>query len=50
MVIHMLIYILMSMAGKSLGLMAGCVFTDINVANGAIPMVIMPLMLFSGFY
>ena len=30
--------------------MAGCIFNDKKVAAGVLPLIIMPLMLFSGFF
>jgi ABC-type multidrug transport system permease subunit len=30
--------------------MGGCMFKDVKVASGVLPMFIMPLMLFSGFF
>jgi len=49
-VINIFVYILMSLAGNSIGLMGGSMFSDVKVASGVIPMFIMPLMLFSGFF
>jgi ABC-type multidrug transport system permease subunit len=49
-VINCLIYCLLSLAGNSFGLMGGCMFKDVKVASGVLPMFILPLMLFSGFY
>jgi len=49
-VIHIFICILMSLAGNSVGLMGGAMFTDVKVASGVLPMFIMPMMLFSGFF
>lgn len=33
-----------------IGLMAGCLFTDIKAAMGILPMLVMPIILFSGFF
>lgn len=30
--------------------MAGCMFTDVKAASGFLPVVLMPLVIFSGFY
>ena len=47
---HILVYILLALAGHSVGLMAGCMFKDVKTASGLLPMILMPLVLFSGFY
>ena len=47
---HIFIAILLSLCGNSLGLMAGCAFNDIKVATSIVPMVLMPLIIFSGFF
>jgi ABC-type multidrug transport system permease subunit len=39
-----------SLAGNSFGLMVGSLFSDPKVASGIMPLMILPLMLFSGFY
>lgn len=49
-VLHLFIYSLLSLCGNSLGLMGGCMFKDVKVAAGVVPMIIMPLVLFSGFF
>lgn len=41
---------MISMSGNSVGLMGGCMFQDIKVAVGILPVFLMPLILFSGFY
>jgi len=46
----MIIFVLQSLAGNSIGLMAGCVFKDVKVASGFLPAILMPLILFSGFF
>lgn len=46
----MFVFVLLSLAGNSIGLMGGCFFKDVKVAAGVIPMIVMPLMLFSGFF
>lgn len=33
-----------------MGLIGGCMFKDVKVAAGVVPMFIMPLILFSGFF
>ena len=47
---HILICILTCLNGNSMGLMAGCAFNDIKVANSILPLVLMPLIIFSGFF
>ena len=49
-VTHLFIAVLMSLCGNSIGLMAGCAFKDVKVATGIVPMVLMPLIIFSGFF
>jgi ABC-type multidrug transport system permease subunit len=56
-VINIIICILLGMSGNSfgiykcnLGLMASCMFRDVKTAAGFLPVVIMPFVLFSGFY
>lgn len=49
-VINIFICILLGLSGNSCGLMAGSMFQDVRTAAGMLPMVIMPLVLFSGFY
>ena len=48
--IHLFVFILLSIAGNSLGLIGGCMFKDVKVASAIVPMFIMPLILFSGFF
>lgn len=43
------ICILLGLAGNSIGLLAGSFFKDFKSAVGTLPMVLMPLILFSGF-
>ena len=57
-VINIIICILLGMSGNSfgillyltIGLMTGCMFNDVKSAAGFLPVVIMPFVLFSGFY
>jgi ABC-type multidrug transport system permease subunit len=49
-ILHFLIFCLLSLAGNSIGLIGGCMFKDVKVASGVLPIFIMPLVLFSGFY
>ena len=44
-----LVTVMSSFAGVSLGLLCGCLFSDINVAVGTAPMMVIPFMLFSGY-
>lgn len=48
--IHLLVSILISLNGNSIGLMAGCAFNDIKVATSMVPMFLLPLTIFSGFF
>lgn len=41
---------LCSFAGNSFGLLASSFFSDPKVASGLVPLIVLPLMLFSGFY
>jgi len=47
---YYLIAILQGFSGSSLGLMGGAMFSDPKVATGVVPMLLMPFMLFAGFY
>lgn len=49
-VAHIFIAILTCLNGNSIGLMAGCVFNEIKVATSIVPMVLLPLIIFSGFF
>ncbi|CAD8112607.1 unnamed protein product [Paramecium primaurelia] len=49
-IINIIICILLGLSGNSFGLMAGCMFTDVKAASGFLPVVLMPLVIFSGFY
>ena len=40
----------MSFNGNSLGIMAGCIFSNIKISIAVTPMLIIPFMLFGGFY
>jgi|JI61114C2RNA_FD_contig_61_1897845_length_1879_multi_4_in_0_out_0_2 hypothetical protein len=48
--LFLLVSFLCSLAGNSLGFLTGSFFTDAKVAFGMLPMIVLPLMLFSGFY
>lgn len=55
--IHIFICILLFLCANSMGidliysgLMAGCGFSDVKAATSITPMVLMPLILFSGFF
>ena len=50
MVVHFVVITLLGLAGNSVGLMGGCIFKDPKVASGVVPMFIMPMILFSGFF
>jgi hypothetical protein len=49
-VAHIFIAILTCLNGNSIGLMAGCAFNEIKVATSIVPMVLLPLIIFSGFF
>ncbi|CAD8179154.1 unnamed protein product [Paramecium octaurelia] len=49
-VIHIFVAILTCLNGNSMGLMAGCAFNDIKVATSIVPLVLLPLIIFSGFF
>jgi hypothetical protein len=42
--------ILMEFVGGGLGLFTGCLFSNVEVAVAILPMIILPLMVFSGFF
>jgi hypothetical protein len=48
--INLFIFFLLSFAGNSVGLMAGCLFNDVKVAAGILPMFVMIFVLFGGFF
>ena len=41
---------LVSLSGNSFGLLVGSLFSDAKVASGLLPLIVLPLVLFSGFY
>ncbi|CAD8042834.1 unnamed protein product [Paramecium primaurelia] len=47
---HIFIAVLTCLNGNSIGLMAGCAFNDIKAATGFVPLALLPLFAFSGFY
>jgi hypothetical protein len=49
-VAHIFIAIVTCLNGNSIGLMAGCAFSDIKAATGFVPLALLPLFAFSGFY
>lgn len=44
------IFFLVSFAGNSLGLLIGCMVSDVKLVTVLMPIVILPFILFSGFY
>ena len=44
------ICMLMAFNGNSLGIMTGCMFNDAKVSMAIMPLIIIPFMLFGGFY
>ncbi|CAK84666.1 unnamed protein product (macronuclear) [Paramecium tetraurelia] len=49
-IINILVCILLGLSGNSMGLMVGSMLSDARNASGIIPVVLMPLIAFSGFY
>jgi hypothetical protein len=49
-VLNLFIYVLLSLCGNSIGLWAGCIFNDPKVATSLMPLFVMPIVLFSGFF
>lgn len=45
-----LVKVLLDNCGASLGIFVSCIFNDIAIAMNVMPMVILPLMVFSGFF
>ncbi|KAL6757501.1 ABC-2 type transporter-domain-containing protein [Haematococcus lacustris] len=45
-----LILVLVDNSGTAIGIFVSCLFADINVALAVMPMFLMPLMIFSGFF
>jgi ABC-type multidrug transport system permease subunit len=48
--IFLLICVLESLCGNALGLSLGAMFSNVRIATALMPMIFIPLMLFSGFY
>lgn len=48
-IIYLLVLICLSYAGVSMGILCGCIFSDIQVAVSAAPLAVIPFMLFGGF-
>ncbi len=48
--LSMLIVVLMGFVGNAIGIMGGSSFKDVKVATGILPVLIMPFMLFGGFF
>ena len=49
-ILNIFICMMLGLSGNSCGLMAGAIFKDSKVALGVVPMVLMPVILFSGFW
>ncbi|CAD8191656.1 unnamed protein product [Paramecium pentaurelia] len=49
-VIHIFVCVLLGISGNSMGLMVGTMLSDSKNASGIIPLVLMPLIAFSGFF
>ena len=49
-IINIFICMMLGLSGNSCGLMAGAMFKDAKVAASVVPMIIMPIVLFSGFW
>lgn len=50
MIAHLFISILCCLNGNGMGLMAGAAFNDIKVATSIVPLILLPLTIFSGFF
>jgi hypothetical protein len=48
--LHFLIYCLIAFSGSSLGMLLGSVILDPKSVSAVMPIVILPVILFSGFY
>jgi len=48
--LHYLIFILMGLCGSSLGLLIGSVVLDAKSISAVVPLLLMPIVLFSGFF
>jgi len=48
--IHCLVFFLMSFNGASLGLLLGSVILDEKSVSSVVPIIILPIILFSGFF
>ncbi len=48
--VHYLISVLMGLCGSSLGLFLGSVILDEKSVSAVIPLVLLPIILFSGFF
>lgn len=48
--IHVLVFALMSFNGASLGLLIGSVILDPKSVSAVVPILLLPLILFSGFF
>ena len=48
--IHCLVFFLMAFVGASLGLLLGSVILDAKSVSAVVPLVILPVILFSGFF
>ncbi|CAD8074209.1 unnamed protein product [Paramecium primaurelia] len=47
--IHLLVAILTSLNGNSIGLITGCVFSDIKAATSMVSILLLPFIIFSGY-
>lgn len=48
--IHCLVFALMSFCGSSLGLLIGSIILDPKSVSAVVPILLLPVMLFSGFF
>lgn len=48
--LHYLIFVLMGLCGSSLGMLIGSVVLDAKSISAVIPLLTMPIILFSGFF
>jgi ABC-type multidrug transport system permease subunit len=48
--LHYLVYCLIGFAGSSLGLLLGSVILDSKSVSAVMPIIVLPVVLFSGFY
>lgn len=48
--LHYLIFILLGLCGSSLGMLVGSVVLDAKSISAVIPIILLPIILFSGFF